>query len=442
MPDYMGMSPHRIEVLFERYQRLDAEELRAAAPAVHMRADAVQRAFESGKWKDDPKREPPSEAEYDRTMVESAAAAWAETLARAREADRTDIVGFALRRAMDGDAHEFVEAMKKAQAITFSEVEAQIASVNNVKRDLSRAGMATFLLADGENPLAEAAKHVSAVVDALDTVLRAELARRISAADAGEETKSSRNRARRSREWDAAIPVAQERYRKASSSLPGNAWAQGEGRAARADPQRTKADANARPAKESGIEPPAATEESTRAGGSRPQHRAEKEGPSKPRRDTRTTRDPAPNAKRKVGITFPPGCAQPPFVVTGKDGRKWMKSTVRMPGGTVLGGQPLDGYSVSLFCRDFHADAIAKGQRVTFRLDEDMELTLFADGKPEIECGPWELTRAVKAAREKAPSPSPANAVRAASPAHDAARAREAARERKAEPQRREPGRS
>lgn len=225
--DAVGMSG--IEEAFARYQRLDAEELEAAASEAQDRAAIIEGATAPARRRGRVRRARPDERQVESAIIEDGAAAWAEALMRAREAREGDIAGIALFRALEGDASGFDEAAKSAHAISKAELDAQIASADMLRNLLGAAGMATFRL-DSAHPLAVAQHMASTAAKSVYTALRAELAERLSLADEGVNTKSSRNRARRAREWAGEVEPARTAFRAASLSLPQLEWAQGAGR--------------------------------------------------------------------------------------------------------------------------------------------------------------------------------------------------------------------
>ena len=218
-----------IEQAFARYQRLDAEELEAAASEAQDRAAIIEGATAPARRRGRVRRARPDERQVESAIIEDGAAAWAEALMRAREAREGDIAGIALGRALDGDASGFEEAMESAHAVSKPELDAQIASADMLRNLLGAVGMATFRL-DSAHPLAVAQHMASTAAKSVYTALRTELAERLSLADEGADTKSARNRARRAREWAAEVEPARTAFRAAALSLPQLDWAQGAGR--------------------------------------------------------------------------------------------------------------------------------------------------------------------------------------------------------------------
>ncbi len=236
--DAIGMSG--IEQAFARYQRLDAEELEAAASEAQDRAAIIEGATAPARRRGRVRRARPDERQVESAIIEDGAAAWAEALMRARETSEGDIAGIALGRALDGDASGFEEAVESAHVISKPELDAQIASTDMLRNLLGAAGMATFRL-DSAHPLAVAQHMASTAAKSVYTALRAELAERLSLADEGADTKSARNRARRAREWAAEVEPARTAFRAAALSLPQLEWAQGAGRpGAWEDPRATR----------------------------------------------------------------------------------------------------------------------------------------------------------------------------------------------------------
>ena len=430
MAEYAGMSVHRIESVFERYQKLDSEELAAAAGTVHSRADAVAAAYQRGGWKKDPKREPPTEAEYDRTMVDSAAVAWAEALKRAAGAGKSDIVGYALKRALKGDRKGLEKAVRDIQKITFAELEKQIAGLAPLKADLARAGMATFLLAEGAgNTLAQAQGRVSAAVGAVETALRADLARRLSAIAVEEESRGERsrksmgNRARRAKEWEAALPSAQEAYRLAAAELQKNAWAQGKGKASPVEAvpkgERQRDRAAERAELESIL---AEAPEQAEAGADRdaPGKNAEAQAPARAGKEAAAAMaeekpsvdEAAPNADGKdapsaakqehVYVRVPSDWVHPFMGKPDAQGRRQERCYIVLGEACSADDVDLGGYKFFRNLQDFHKQAIAEGKSATFRFESDSTVSLVKDGAPTIETSPWTLTRAVKEGRAAA----------------------------------------
>lgn len=255
--DAIGMSG--IEQAYARYQRLDAEELEAAASEAQDRAAIIEGATAPARRRGRVRRARPDERQIESAIIEDGAAAWAEALMRAREAREGDIAGIALGRALDGDASGFDEAVESAHAISKPELDAQIASADMLRNLLGAAGMATFRL-DSAHPLAVAQHMAGTAAKSVYTALRAELAERLSLADGGADTKSSRNRARRAREWAAEVEPARTSFRAAALSLPQLDWAQGAGRpGAWEDPRASRFDDE--PEIERGSDADARTEE-------------------------------------------------------------------------------------------------------------------------------------------------------------------------------------
>lgn len=438
MAGYSGMSARRIESAFERYQRLGPEELRAAAGAVHARADAVSAAYETGGWKNDPSRPAPTEAEYDRTMVDSAAVAWAEALARVRSAKRSDIVGHAVKRAIEGDAEGFEEAERMARKITFAELEKQIAGIAPLKADLARAGMATLLLADGgDNPLAVAQGNVSAAVGAIEAALRADMARRLAAMAVDEESrglrtrKSMGNRVRRAKERTEALPVSERAYRLAVGELSGNAWAKGRGRASRAaaEPRgdrehsgaAERTDPESAPAEQAAptIGDAAIGAAQGKAAGDASPARAEKEemptmadgndpnASVAPSTNPDAKAAPSPRKQDRVYVKVPSDWVHPFMGRRDDSGNRTERCYVVLGEGCSADGADLAGYKFFRNLQDFHKQAIAEGKPATFRFERDSKVSLQKDGAPTLEMSPWTLTRAVKEGRSSAELEAP-----------------------------------
>lgn len=432
MAEYAGMSVHRIESIFERYQKLDAEELSAAAGTVHSRADAVAAAYQRGGWKKDPKREPPTEAEYDRTMVDSAAVAWSEALKRAAGSDKSDIVGYALKRALKGDRKGLEKAVKEIQKITFAELEKQIAGLTPLKADLARAGMATLLLAEGTgNALAQAQGRVSTAVRAVETALRADLARRLSAIAVEEESRGERsrkslgNRSRRAKEWEQAMPAAQEAYQQAAVELSKNAWAQGKGKASPVETVPKSATERDRAAERAELESilAEAPEQAAEAGVGQdaPGRIAEVQAPARVEKEAATAMTDemssvekavpnvdgkaAPSASKQehVYVKVPSDWVHPFMGKPDPEGRRQERCFVVLGEGCSADDANLGGYKFFRNLQDFHKQAIAEGRPATFRFERDAKVSLVKDGAPTIEASPWTLARAVKAGREAAP---------------------------------------
>lgn len=139
----------------------------------------------------------------------------------------------------------------------------------------------------------------------------------------------------------------------------------------------------------------------------------------------------------KVTIQFPPKwvkLADEPIV--GKDGRKWDAVTCTIPSGTRLNGVDISGYRFKTFREPWHEGDIANGRKpVNVRVSKDHDVSLFkfskdADGNEAaktIRANPWDLTAAVKAARERFAAGRTA-ANKPSNPADIAAAASQAAR--------------
>lgn len=210
--------PHATEALFERYLRLDAEELAAAAEAAQDELERLEAIADS------PRRagaRVDAEA-LNAAFIENGAAAFAEAIQRAQTASSGDYGALALQGALYGIPATFDQLLSRCQKEPLERLHGIIEGVEVWRRRFGEVGQATFRA--GTLELASLVANADGAIASVEAMLRAERARRLSAADGAAEGKSERNRARRAKEQLALIPEVREEYANAALTVASHPW--------------------------------------------------------------------------------------------------------------------------------------------------------------------------------------------------------------------------
>lgn len=387
-----------VDRAFARFLALDEGEFEMAADQAADRLMGLEEA--AGRGGPGAKA---AEAELDRAYVENGAAEWRSLLMRAQNAESADYPALALQGALYGFDGALDGIVEKASEAPLEALHGIIDSFKPAAEGFSCVSLATFRGASPE--LVRATQAAGSAVACAETALRAHRAERLSRADAGTESKSARNRARRAEEAASLAKEAEGEYRRACACLSTSPWVRAR---LAGDPARILAGRGAVPPK--GYKPARALEEAA----SRLERARGLSAGAAPGAPLPRASDPAPEAAQAaagapaeegagwVRIKFPPESARRYRTGPGAGGVRYEKAMVAVPAGAAVSGMPLDGYSVDVFLQGFHIEALKAGKPVTLRFPADRPVALIGPGGERAEANPWALSCAVKAAREAA----------------------------------------
>lgn len=128
--------------------------------------------------------------------------------------------------------------------------------------------------------------------------------------------------------------------------------------------------------------------------------------------------------RRSVPLRFPAGCAHVYHTRPNADGVVYDKAVMNLPAGTEVAGRDLTGFSMDTFLRGSALERAKAGQSVVVNVPEDRQVEVFkgkGEAREALAVEPWDLTRALRAVRDRDEGPRreqarEAEPVRAARP--------------------------
>lgn len=388
-----GNGKSSVDEVFARYLSLDPADLDVAAEAAQENLEKLEEEANAALRRG---RKGPGGL-LDAAYIENGAAAFAELVQRAQNASEGDYGAQALQGALYGNPAAFDEIMARSQAETLDRLHSIVDSIDGWIDRFAEVGLATFR-AQHRGSILLSADAAEKAVKAVGAMLRAERARRLSAADGDRQGKSERNRARRARERLSLVPGLREEYARYALVVSSTIWGAGlmgpdpEGivpaYAKRGEvPGRFLVEGRAREGSYAGKPEEPALEAGSVA--------VEKPSPG------RGGASPDPARLATVAVKVKAEWVHAFSTKPNARGETFYKAVVNLPAGTAIGGRDLGGYSFSRFMKDFHKTALAEGRDLVFRLPESSPVELCAEGGETLEVDAWSLTKAVKAVRER-----------------------------------------